>query len=164
MQDDRPAHPSPAEGEPLSRDTRRSLPMALLRAREAVMARFRPMLAENGINEQQWRVLRVLDEGGPLDATEVAERASILQPSLTRMMRTMSERDLIRRGRDDGDARRVILALAPEGAALIARVSPQGQRVAAGLAASFGDDRMADLLDLLDDLARRARSDDDGRA
>ena len=46
----------------LPRDTRRSLPMALLRARETVMARFRPMLAENDINEQQWRVLRVLDQ------------------------------------------------------------------------------------------------------
>ena len=137
----------------LPRDTRRSLPMALLRARENVMARFRPMLAANDINEQQWRVLRVLDEGGPLDATELAARANILSPSLTRMMRSMTERGLIRRGRDEADGRRAILELAPEGIALIARVSPQGQRISRKLPAEFGEARLVALLQLLDELA-----------
>ena len=40
----------------------RSLPMQLLRAREAVMQRFRPMLHQHGVTEQQWRVIRVLVE------------------------------------------------------------------------------------------------------
>ena len=57
---------------PAIRETSRSLPIALLRARDAVMSRFRPMLQERGFTEQQWRVLRVLDEGGPLDPTEIA--------------------------------------------------------------------------------------------
>lgn len=149
---DMPAPRGPEDAN-LPRDTRRSLPMALLRARETVMARFRPMLAENDINEQQWRVLRVLDEGGPLDASEVAERANILSPSLTRMMRAMTDRGLIQRGRDKADARRVILEIAPEGAALIARVSPQGQQIYRALTAEFGEDRLVTLLTLLDDLA-----------
>ena len=38
--------------------TSRSLPIALIRAREGVMAPIREMLAETGITEQQWRVLR----------------------------------------------------------------------------------------------------------
>lgn len=137
----------------LPRDTRRSLPMALLRAREVVMARFRPMLAENGLNEQQWRVLRVLDEGGRLDATEVATRASLLSPSLTRMIRTMTDRGLIRRERDEEDGRRVLLEMAPEGAALFARVSPQGQSIYRGLTAEFGEEKLVALLQLLDELA-----------
>ncbi len=61
-----------------------ALPMALLRAREAVMARFRPLLDAHGINEQQWRVIRVLAEHPSLDATDLAQRANILAPSLTR--------------------------------------------------------------------------------
>lgn len=40
--------------------TRRTLPMALLRLRERVMAEFRPIMSEHGVTEQQWRVLRVL--------------------------------------------------------------------------------------------------------
>ena len=40
----------------------RSLPMALLRAREAVMKKFIPSLRENGLSSQQWRVIRALNE------------------------------------------------------------------------------------------------------
>lgn len=36
--------------------------MVLLRAREVIMAHFRPMLARHDITERQWRVLRVLAE------------------------------------------------------------------------------------------------------
>ncbi|MGO7998126.1 hypothetical protein ACC734_37775, partial [Rhizobium ruizarguesonis] len=62
----------------LPRDTRRSLPIALLRAREAVMGHFRPMLALHDVTEQQWRVIRILAEAGTLDASEMSERAFIL--------------------------------------------------------------------------------------
>ncbi len=47
---------------PEARETGRSLPIALLRARESLMARFRPMLAAHGFTEQQWRVLRIVGE------------------------------------------------------------------------------------------------------
>ena len=47
----------------------RSLPIALLRAREKVMAPFREMLSRTDITEQQWRVLRILSEFGPQDST-----------------------------------------------------------------------------------------------
>ena len=77
------------------RATKASLPMSLLRAREAVMSHFRPMLDRHGVNEQQWRVIRVLAEAGQMDASEVAERANILAPSLTRMIKALSERGLI---------------------------------------------------------------------
>lgn len=66
------------------RETRRSLPIALLRAREAMMQHFRPMLAVHDLTEQQWRVLRVLAESGAKDATQLAELAQILGPSLSR--------------------------------------------------------------------------------
>ena len=46
------------------RSIERSIPIALLRAREAVMAHFRPLLADRGYTEQQWRVLRILNEYG----------------------------------------------------------------------------------------------------
>ena len=42
------------------RDFSRSLPMSLLRAREAVMRHFRPSLRDHGLTEQQWRILRAL--------------------------------------------------------------------------------------------------------
>ena len=67
----------PVEGFPRAQimDDRRSLPIALLRAREAVMAYFRPHHRKGGITEQQWRVIRVLYLDGETDATTLARRS-----------------------------------------------------------------------------------------
>jgi homoprotocatechuate degradation regulator HpaR len=144
---------------PSPRSTRIALPMALLRAREAVMSRFRPLLDAHGINEQQWRVIRVLAEHASLDASDLAQRANILAPSLTRMIRSLTERGLIRRGKDQGDGRRVILSITPEGRALIEAVTPDAGRIYAGIDAEFGPERMAHLIALLDDLSRLRSAD-----
>ncbi|MBI1619367.1 homoprotocatechuate degradation operon regulator HpaR [Aquamicrobium zhengzhouense] len=137
----------------LPRDTRRSLPIALLRAREAVMSRFRPVLAEQDVTEQQWRVIRVLAEENPLDATELAERACILAPSLTRILRSLEERGLIVRERDQLDGRRLLLSLSAKGMEIIYAVSPASKDVYADLEARYGRKRLDDLLDMLGDLA-----------
>jgi DNA-binding MarR family transcriptional regulator len=57
----------------LSPLTHRNLPLLLLQARERVMARFRPILNEHGITEQQWRIVRLLLEEGPLEPREIGE-------------------------------------------------------------------------------------------
>ena len=68
--------------------TKKSLTIALLRARESLMLSFRPMLAKHNFTEQQFRVLRVLGEKGPCDAGELADEACILSPSLSRIINT----------------------------------------------------------------------------
>ncbi len=135
------------------RDRRRSLAIGLLRAREAVMSHFRPILADHDVTEQQWRVLRALSEAGLLDATEVAEKAFILAPSLTRMLRALEERGLITRHKDKDDGRRVLLKLAPAGQAIIDEVMPDSRRVYADIDARFGAGRTEQLLDMLEELA-----------
>jgi len=135
------------------RERRRSLAIGLLKAREAVMSHFRPILADHDVTEQQWRVLRVLSEAGMLDASEVAEKAFILAPSLTRMLRSLEERSLITRHKDKDDGRRVLLALAPAGQRVIQEVMPDSRRVYADIDARFGAGRVEDLLDMLEELA-----------
>src|SRR3954453_1936357 len=122
----------------LPRDTRRALPIALLRAREVVMARFRPILASRDVTEQQWRVIRVLGEESPLDATEVAERACVLAPSLTRIIRALEDRKMITRARDVDDGGRACRTIAPAGLALIREVTPETSPVYAELEAHYG--------------------------
>jgi homoprotocatechuate degradation regulator HpaR len=134
------------------RHTRRSLPMALLRARESVMEDFRPMLNRHGVTEQQWRVIRVLAEAGELDATEVSVRASLLAPSLTRMIRTLEDRKLIKRKSDKSDGRRVILQIAADGKNLIQEVIPESSAIYQSLEEKFGKQKLNTLLDLLDEL------------
>lgn len=137
----------------LPRNTRRSLPIALLRAREAVMAHFRPMLAAHDLTEQQWRVIRILGENGMVDASEVAERTFILAPSLTRMIKTLEERGLIEKDKDEADGRRVLLRIAPAGLAVINEVTPESRAIYEALERKFGVEKIDLLLDLLGELA-----------
>ena len=76
---------------------RASLPLALLRAREALLGPIREMLAASGLTEQQWRVLRVLQEFGELEGNKLAARACLLPPSLSRIIAGMEKRDLVAR-------------------------------------------------------------------
>lgn len=147
-----PAADSVAE-RPAPRETRRSLPISLLRAREAVMARFRPMLARHDINEQQWRVIRVLCEAGELDATELSERALILAPSLTRMLKALKTRKLIVVRRDRNDGRRTLISKTPAAQALIEEVAPESAAIYRQLEESLGKPEMERLLDLLETVA-----------
>lgn len=140
------------EGVTAPRSTRRSLPITLLRAREAVMSHFRPMLAKHDVTEQQWRVIRVLYEAGTLDASEVAERAFILAPSLTRMIRSLEERGFISKHKDKSDGRRVLLRIAPAGETIIRAVMPDSRKIYQDLETRFGRERMDILLELLDEL------------
>ena len=135
------------------RERRRSLAIGLLKAREAVMSHFRPILSDHDVTEQQWRVLRTLSEAGLLDATEVAEKAFILAPSLTRMLRALEERGFITRHKDKADGRRVLLRLEPVGQAIIDEVMPDSRRVYADIDARFGPQRVDALLDMLEELA-----------
>lgn len=132
--------------------TRRSLPMALLRAREAVMARFRPLLAAHDVTEQQWRVIRVLGESGPLDATEVAQRCCILKPSLTRIIRALAQRKLIIRRKDDADGRRLVLDATPKAHEMITSMMPEINIVYEALEKEFGKDRLEQVLVILEEL------------
>ncbi len=137
---------------PKFREVKRSLPIVLLQAREAVMSHFRPMLSRHGVTEQQWRVVRVLAESGVLDASELSRRAFILAPSLTRMIRSLQKRGLITRFRDKGDGRRVLLRLAPAGEALIREVLPDSMRIYSTLEERYGRERLEALVELLGDL------------
>ena len=153
MQDSSPPKTKLPQDALLPRNTRRSLPIALLRAREAVMTHFRPMLAEHDITEQQWRVVRILAEAGTVDASDMAERAFILAPSLTRIIRSLEERGIITKAKDDNDGRRVLLQITTAGLAIIEEVAPESRLIYETLEKRFGRERIDQLLDMLDELA-----------
>ena len=134
-----------------------SLPMALLRAREATMRLFRPLLAEHDLTEQQWRVLRALtavDVGEPVDAGDLAERTFLLAPSVSRILADLDERGLVARRADPADRRRSLLSLTDAGHDLVASVAPESEARYAAIESSFGSARLRRLLSELHDLAR----------
>ena len=132
--------------------TSRSLPIALIRAREGVMAPIRDMLSETGITEQQWRVLRVLAEYGQMDTKTLADRSSLLFPSLTRIAATLRQKGLVTQTRDDKDRRRQFIAITPAGQQIIDARAAQAARIVAGFKEVLGADDYERLLDLLERL------------
>src|ERR1700693_6354088 len=87
------------------RDFARSLPMSLLRAREAVMRQFRPSLRSHGLTEQQWRILRALAAGDAIGAPDRGGLAFLLAPSLSRILRDLEASHLIERKLAKSDLR-----------------------------------------------------------
>ncbi|MGJ8594263.1 homoprotocatechuate degradation operon regulator HpaR [Sulfitobacter sp.] len=134
------------------RRTNRSLPIALLRARETVMGPVREMLSNSPVNEQKWRVLRVLDEGGALDQNTIAKRACLLLPSLTRILSTMEADGLVSRRADDADRRRSIVKIEAAGRAVLEDYGTQARELVTDLRAKYGDEKFEQLLDMLEDL------------
>lgn len=128
---------------------RRSLPFALLRARDKVMAPIRDMLAASGITEQQWRVLRVLSDNGAMDASKLAEQASLLLPSLTRIAQNMVANGLITRATDTRDRRRLVLTITTAGQAIIDDNRTEAARIAQRFEDVLGCERLDELLDTL---------------
>ncbi|MDX1782091.1 MAG: homoprotocatechuate degradation operon regulator HpaR [Thalassovita sp.] len=141
-------------------DTNRSLPIALLRAREKVMGPIRQMLAKAGVTEQQWRVLRVLDERGTLDPTEIADRSCLLLPSLTRILQTLEAKGMILRRPHPTDRRKQQISITDAGRKLILDNLEESQRLNAWLRDAFGQDKLDALLDLLNELDALDRDQD----
>lgn len=138
--------------------TERSLPIALLRAREGVMSPIRKMLAETGITEQQWRVLRVLSEFGKTDATTLAERSSLLFPSLTRIAVTLRDKGLVTQTRDEKDRRRQFVEITKAGQKIIDERSQEAANIVSGFKDVLGEQEYELLLDLLAKLDPSKRS------
>lgn len=133
----------------------RSLTVALLRAREATMAQFRPLIAAHDLTEQQWRVLRALADGdaAPMDATEIAARSVILTPSLTRILRTLEDRGLIDRAKADGDGRRWEIGLTRKGRAVFDAIAPHSEQAYRTIERKIGAKNLDRLLELLNELS-----------
>jgi len=130
----------------------RNLPRLLLQARESLMVRTRPSLREQGLSDQQWRVLRVLGEHGTVETGRVAREAYILGPSLTGVLARMERDGLVRRERDPGDQRRTVVEATAKGLKMVERLSHTVEGHYQWLEKSLGKQKLAQLYGLLDEL------------
>jgi homoprotocatechuate degradation regulator HpaR len=145
---------TPARGLPM-RTFSRSLPMQLLRAREAVMQRFRPMLHRNGVTEQQWRVIRALIEIEATDIGALAEQCCILPASLSRIVDTLEAKKLVARRAHPADQRRVVVEITAAGRRLFQTVAPYSEAHYREIAALVGAERLDAFYTTLDDIIER---------
>jgi homoprotocatechuate degradation regulator HpaR len=131
------------------REFSRSLPMSLLRAREAVMRLFRPSLRHHGLTEQQWRILRALASIDAIEVTELARVAFLLGPSLSRILRDLEARHLIERRTAKADLRRGVVSISAKGLKLIEAVAPSSEAIYAAMTRRYGARKLAELQEML---------------
>ena len=130
----------------------RSLPWLLMKAREAVMQRFRPHLKQHEITEQQWRILRVLAEERNVDMLALATRCSIQPPSLSRTIRLLVSRGLVRRCSHGIDQRRILVDLTPKGRQLFRAMSEESTLIYARLESDIGEAKLQQIYGILDEV------------
>jgi len=131
------------------REFSRSLPMSLLRAREAVMRQFRPSLRNHGLTEQQWRILRALGAVDEIEVTELARVAFLLGPSLSRILRDLEARQLIERRTAKADLRRGVVSISARGLKLIEAVAPTSEAIYSAITKRYGARNLAELQEML---------------
>lgn len=131
--------------------TARNLPQLFLKARDNLLAHFRPILKQFGVTEQQWRILRLLDEHKQLEPRELCEMSQIFSSSMTGVLTRMEEMSLIQRNRMAQDQRRVLVRLAPKGLELLQDIAPLIDRQYRQLEQRYDEHSMARLIHTLED-------------
>ncbi len=134
---------------------RRNLPLLLLHAREAVLARFRPILNAHGLTEQQWRIVRALIDTGPREPREIVALCGISSPSLAGILARMDDLGLIRKSPVAGDQRRVTVSLTAKSRKLAQTLAPQIEAVYAEIESALGKAFTDDTYRALDAMIER---------
>ena len=119
------------------------------------MGRFRPMLREFDLTEQQWRIIRALSEVEERDAGQLAEVSYILAPSLSRILQKLESQGLVKRRSDEGDQRRALISLTKKGLTLFEEVRLHSRESYAGIAAALGPERLSELYEILGEVEHR---------
>lgn len=118
------------------------------------MSHFRPILNHFGLTEQQWRILRALDEYGQLEPREICNLCQILSSSMAGVLARMEEMELIQRSRVSEDQRRVLVRLAKKGDQLVSEIAPLIEMQYQYIEQAFGKQVFDDLLSALEGFIR----------
>ena len=112
-------------------------------------------LQSNGIAIEQYRVLKSLEEEGPLPMGRLAERVLVEPATLTKIIDRMVRDNLVYRAPDPDDRRKVLILTAAEGKALYKRLSGVSSAQEKRLAEVLAGEKAAELKTLLRELLER---------
>jgi DNA-binding MarR family transcriptional regulator len=121
---------------------------ALYAASRAVIQGYRPLLDEAGITYPQYLVLLVLWQRGPQPVKALGAALQLDSGTLSPLLKRLEAAGLVRRDRQTGDERSVLVTLTPAGAALEARARdiPRRAACATSLSSTELDELRASLV------------------
>lgn len=122
-----------------------ALPIALLRARISTSHRFKPFTDEIGLSQPQWRVIRALAGGNPLDARALAKLCVLMPPSVSRIVKELEKRELVAM-HPSNDRRHKLWKITPSGLQLFHNCAVKAETVYQKIEAAFGKEELNTLV------------------
>lgn len=117
------------------------------------MSFFRPMLQEHSITEQQWRVMRVLNDVDELETKQLADACCILSPSLTGIIQRLEQQGYVSRRKSQDDHRRILIKATSKAKTLMDEMAPMVEDSYRRLTQGLSNDKMEQLKVLLDEVS-----------
>jgi len=118
------------------------------------MSRFRLVLNQHGVTEQQWRILRVLLDEDGLEPRQLCKRCLISSPSIAGVLMRMEEAGWIKRERMEHDQRRVKVTITTSTKKLGNSIAPIIEREYQELEKLVGVKQLQQVYDALDTLLK----------
>ncbi|MBR9892437.1 MarR family transcriptional regulator [bacterium] len=106
-------------------------------------------LQSNGIAIEQYRVLKSLEEEGPLPMGRLAERVLVEPATLTKIIDRMVRENLVFRVPDEKDRRKVRVALSASGVAICRQLEGIGDDHEKHIAETLGEGELKDVRRIL---------------
>ncbi len=121
----------------------------LRRATRGITALYESALAPSRLKATQLPILVGLGSGGDLSVSTLAEALALDRTTLTRNLKVLEDRGLIRTYEHEDDARVRMVAITLEGSALLTGALARWEEVQKHVEAQFGRDRLKALGDEL---------------
>jgi DNA-binding MarR family transcriptional regulator len=136
--------------------------VALLRTADDLRRHLARRLATEELTLQQYNVLRILRGAGErgLPTLEIGERMVERQPGVTRLVDRLITKELVVRQRGRRDRRQVLCRITPLGLELLERLDDTIGRADADIVAMMREERVRELVELLDLLRAGLRNAD----
>ncbi|MGY6662008.1 MAG: MarR family winged helix-turn-helix transcriptional regulator [Glycocaulis sp.] len=112
--------------------------------------------ARFGLTIWEWRVIAVLGGGEAITAQAICEATAMDKVTVSRALRTLTERALVRRRTSPTDKRAALVSLTPEGQSIFDEIAPLALEWERSLLEGFSPDEADQLSRLLDRLEKRA--------
>jgi DNA-binding MarR family transcriptional regulator len=103
-----------------------------------------------GVTNEQWFVLKVIDENPGSSQTEIARRSQKDKTNITRILDLLEKSAYIERRRDDRDRRMYRIHPTPEGKKVLAAVIPVTQKTDEICTQPFNKKQITEIIKLLD--------------
>ncbi|WP_217980150.1 MarR family winged helix-turn-helix transcriptional regulator [Glycocaulis albus] len=112
--------------------------------------------ARFGLSIWEWRVIAVLGGGEAITAQAICEATAMDKVTVSRALRALAERALVRRRTSPSDKRAALVSLTPEGQSIFDEIAPLAMEWERSLLEGFSAEEKRQLGGLLDRLWQRA--------